>query len=325
MMLRLLLLLVLGLAPLLAQAGEIADATGRVVQVPDQVRKVLPAGVPAQVLVEALAPDLMAGWPHMPGAEARALLAPEAAALPAVPMLASHDDVTDAVRALAPDLIVDYGDVTPAYSDLAKKTQERTGIAMVLLDGSLAEIPHTLRVLGAALHREQRAETLARLAEAMLALPSDGKHPRVVYARGPDGLTVVAPDNGSSEVFARLGWQVLAPPGKGRFRKATLADIAALDPDIIVFGDAHMRATVSGSADWRALRAVREGHAVIAPALPFGWVEEPPSLNRLLGLAWLGGHDAATLAAVFGAVVYGHAPSAAELQAVADGVRPLQP
>ena len=33
---------------------------------------------------------------------------------------------------------------------------------------------------------------------------------------------------------------------------------------------------------------------MVAPALPFGWVEEPPSINRLLGLAWLGGHEPAT-------------------------------
>ena len=60
-----------------------------------------------------------------------------------------------------------------------------------------------------------------------------------------------------------------------------------------------------------------------APAEPFGWVEQPPSINRLLGLAWLGGHDAATLAALFGAVAWGHAPSAAQLAAVAEAARPV--
>jgi iron complex transport system substrate-binding protein len=26
----------------------------------------------------------------------------------------------------------------------------------------------------------------------------------------------------------------------------------------------------------------------LAPTLPFGWIDDPPSANRLLGLLWLG-------------------------------------
>jgi iron complex transport system substrate-binding protein len=314
------------LLPVVAQAADVTDATGRVVRVPDHVARILPAGPPAAVLLEALAPDLMLGWTSPLGPEARALLAPAAASLPVVPRLTGHADVTDAVAALKPDLIVDYGDVTPGYVALASKTQERTGIPTLLLDGALERTPQALRLLGDALHRAARAETLAKLAEELLALPAPpDRRPRIVYARGPDGLTLAAAGTGLTEVFARLGWQVLAPPGQGSFRKATLADIAALDPDEIVFGDARMRATAAASPDWRALRAVRAGHALVAPALPFGWIEEPPSLNRLLGLAWLSGLDAASLAARFNAVVYGHDLSPAEAQAFADSVRPLPP
>jgi len=322
---RLLTILVL-LLPAGAQAADVTDATGRVVQVPDHVTRILPAGPPAAVLIEALAPDLMLGWPMTLGPEARALLNPEAANLPSVPRLTGREDVTDAVAALHPDLIVDYGDVTPGYIALAEKTQQRTGVPTVLLDGSLDHTPQVLRLLGAALHRAARAETLAKLAEQSLALPSPpDRTPRVLYARGPDGLTVAAANTGITDVFARLGWQVLAPPGQGTFRKAALADIAALDPDEIVFGDARMRAVVAASPEWRALRAVREGHALIAPAQPFGWIEEPPSLNRLLGLAWLSGMDPGSLAARFSNVVYGRALSPAQEQAIADSVQPLPP
>ena len=52
--------------------------------------------------------------------------------------------MTDKIVALKPDLILDYGTVSPRYADLAKATQQRTGIPTVLLDGSLAEIPHDI-------------------------------------------------------------------------------------------------------------------------------------------------------------------------------------
>ena len=42
-----------------------------------------------------------------------------------------------------------------------------------------------------------------------------------------------------------LGWQVVAPPGEGPSRQASFDDIRALDPDVIVFTDPAMRATLA--------------------------------------------------------------------------------
>ena len=40
---------------------------------------------------------------------------------------------------------------------------------------------------------------------------------------------------------------------------------------------------------WRAVCcvAVRSGRAHCAPVLPFGWLDGPPSVNRLIGVRWL--------------------------------------
>jgi iron complex transport system substrate-binding protein len=313
-----------------AFGAEVTDSTGRAVQVPDQVQHVVPAGPPAAILLEAVAPDLMVGWPGPLSDDARALL-PSSADHPRIPRLTGREDVTDKIKALKPDLILDYGEVTPRYFELAQSTQQKTGIPTLLFSGSLDNIPRVLREVGAVLHREARAETLATYAESVLALPvlplpaSFGAHPRVLYARGPDGLIVTAPDTDVTEVFKRLGWQVIAPDGQGTFRKSSIEAIAALDPDILIFSDPAMHATLTQPGAWKSVRAIREGHALVAPALPFGWVEEPPSINRLLGLAWLGGHEPANAAATFYAVVYGRALTPAQLDSVLDGVRSLQP
>jgi iron complex transport system substrate-binding protein len=37
------------------------------------------------------------------------------------------------------------------------------------------------------------------------------------------------------------------------------------------------------------VRAVREGRVYLAPTAPFGWIDRPPSLNRVIGLKWLAG------------------------------------
>ena len=65
-------------------AAEVTDATGRAVQLPDQMARVLPAGPPAAVLLAAIAPDLMLGWPSPLPDSARALLPAAAAQLPQI-------------------------------------------------------------------------------------------------------------------------------------------------------------------------------------------------------------------------------------------------
>jgi iron complex transport system substrate-binding protein len=300
------------------------------VQVPAVIAKVLPAGPPAAILLEAIAPDLMVGWPGPLSDDARAML-PDSANHPRVPRVTGREDVTDKIKALQPDLILDYGEVTPRYFELAQATQQKTGIPTLLFAGALDKIPLIVRQVGALLHREARAETLATYFEAMLALPvrplptTLGAHPRVLYARGADGLTVTAPETDVTEVFKHLGWEVLAPEGSGTFRTSSIAAIAALDPDIVIFSDPLMRETVAHPDAWKSVRAVRDGHALVAPALPFGWIEEPPSINRVLGFAWLSGHEPATLAATFNAVVYGRALAPAQLDSVLTGIHSLQP
>jgi iron complex transport system substrate-binding protein len=38
---------------------------------------------------------------------------------------------------------------------------------------------------------------------------------------------------------------------------------------------------------WSRMRAVQEGRAYLSPVLPFGWIDRPPSLNRIIGLDWM--------------------------------------
>ena len=44
---------------------------------------------------------------------------------------------------------------------------------------------------------------------------------------------------------------------------------------------------VRGDPVWSAVAAVKAGRVHLSPKLPFGWVDFPPSINRLIGLWWL--------------------------------------
>jgi iron complex transport system substrate-binding protein len=91
---------------------------------------------------------------------------------------------------------------------------------------------------------------------------------------------------------------------------------------VLIFGNPAMQDSIERNEAWKAVRAVREGNVLVAPSLPFGWIEEPPSINRLLGLAWLEGSDPETLAAITNAVVFGHVLTPAEHAAVLSPLKP---
>ena len=307
-----------------AMAAEVTDSTGRVVTIPDHIERILPAGPPAAVLLAAIAPGQTIGFPLPIAEAARADLAPAASVLPMVPRLTGQGEMTAAVQSLHPDLIIDYGSVSPRYKQLAQDTQQKTGVPTLLFDGALDRIPAVARAIGQIAHQTEQAETVARMAEAILALPVPVQsHPNVFYARGADGLTAAAPDTEITAIFGRLGWHVVAPDGSGPFRRTTVDAIRTLDPDIIILSDPAAKPVLTTPA-WASLRAVRGGDAYIAPSDPFGWVEEPPSINRLLGLAWLSGADPRTLAAVFNATVYGRVLTADQLTAIVGATPALQ-
>jgi len=43
----------------------------------------------------------------------------------------------------------------------------------------------------------------------------------------------------------------------------------------------------SGTPRGRAVAAVSNNRVHLAPTVPFGWIDDPPFVNRLIGLAWL--------------------------------------
>ena len=67
----------------------------------------------------------------------------------------------------------------------------------------------------------------------------------------------------------------------------SLEQIIAWQPDVIVTLDRTFFTTVKSKPGWSQVRAVADNRVYLAPSLPWGWIDAPPSLNRLIGLRWL--------------------------------------
>ncbi|HTH97288.1 MAG TPA: iron ABC transporter substrate-binding protein [Stellaceae bacterium] len=289
--------LVLLSAPL-ASARTITDSAGRSVTIPDKVARVFAAGPPASVLLYALAPQDMIGWVKAPSDAEKPFLLPAVRDLPELGRLTGRGDTLnlEVLLKAKPDLIIDFGTINATYKSLADRVQSQTGIPYLLIDGSFADTPKALRLLANALGLEKRGEDLARAAEqifgevdAVLAKVPAASRPKVYLARGPEGLETGSKGSINTEIIERVGGINVA---QGTIRRGGLIDaspeqVLAWAPDTIITLDPRFAKALPGMAAWATVPAVTRHRVYLAPSLPFGFIDAPPSLNRLIGLVWL--------------------------------------
>ena len=136
------------------------------------------------------------------------------------------------------------------------------------------------------------------------------------------------------ESLERLGARNVAEKlGGGGLAAVSPEQVLAWDPDIIIAGDPAFVASVRTDALWKNVRAVREGRVYLVPQVPFPWVDAPPSVNRLIGLKWLGRifypeqfpEDSRQETRAFYTLFYHQAPTEAQLDALLAGLEHARP
>jgi len=282
-------------APRSASAATVNDAAGRAVPVPIKVARVFPAGPPAAILLYTLAPDLLIGWPRANRPEECAYMLPEICTRPEVGRITGRGNTAnlETVLALKPDLILDVGSTSATFVSLADRVQEQTRIPYALLDGRFAGIAQTYRSLGALIGRPEDADKLARYADDTLKTIrgrieplATAARPRVYYARGPRGLATGLGGSINVETIELISRNV-AGETQGGLANVSIEQILVWDPEVIVTIDQEFAATVRNDPSWASVKAVRDNRVHLSPKMPFGWVDFPPSVNRLIGLWWL--------------------------------------
>jgi iron complex transport system substrate-binding protein len=290
---------VFGAAAFGADKRLVVDSAGRRVEVPAKIERAFAAGGPAGVFLYTLAPEKLLNWNLPLTADQRAYLPARYGELPALGRLTGRGNTAsvETVLAARPDLILDYGTINPTYVSLADRVQKQTGVPYLLFDGSFDQIPAIYKSAGTALGVGERAGQLSHYSERLLAdvdkrfgqVPM-GKRPLVYYARALRGLQTGLKGSINVESIERIGARNVAAEriGQGSLVSVSPEQLLAWNPEIVITAEAPFAATVATDDVWKSIKAVRSGRVYVAPTLPFPWIDSPPSVNRLIGLKWLG-------------------------------------
>ncbi len=269
------------------------DDAGRTVDIPSVPKRVFAAGPPASVWVYAIAPDTMLAWTRSLRDDEKALIPEPYRSLPVTGSHTGHKGTAspETVAALKPDLIVDVGTDDSGHASLADRTQKQLGVPYVLIGGNLETSAKTLRRLGELFAKPADAEALATYIEGLLAaaktaVSADSKRPKVYLSRGPTGLETALTGSLFSEVIDAAGATNIAERGNtDAIVTVSFETIAKAAPAYIITQDPRFAEQAGTDANWKSLHA----KVLLAPHLPFGWIDAPPALNRVLGLMWLTG------------------------------------
>lgn len=322
----------------LAPAGRAASAPLLQLfgKAPTRIERVFAAGPPAAVLLYALVPERLLGWPMSHADATRNMLSAPARDRPTLGRLAGRGSTVtvEALLKLQPDLIVDAGSVDATYVSAAQRVAAQTGLAYALVDGRLADSAQQLREVGRLLGVTARAESLALYAEEALTLTAAARaapaatRPGVYLARGTEGLETALAGSINAEIIEAAGGRNVASMGRGGIARVSMEQVLAWAPDWVLTQDRSFFRQAWTDPVWSTLPAVREGRLLLAPDQPFGWIDGPPGLNRLLGVRWLaailragkaGAVDTVAEAQRFYSLFYGVAASRELLQAMLDG------
>ena len=282
-----------------AGAAGFVDAAERYVVVPDRVGRVMTANPAADLLVFVLAPEKLLGWSAPLSRRQRAYIPAKFAQLPVVggAVRPNPAEAVQVVARMRPDLIVEAGPVTPEAAARADQIQQQTGVPYLILDNSIQATPHTLRIIGALFGAAERGNDLAKYTDyaidavrgRLLIAPAD-ERALVYYGRGPDGLETGL---GGSQAMAAIDQagviNVAARLGRGELTRVTRDQIIDWNPAIIIAQQQSFYDALLHSTPWRGLIAVASKKVYLAPADPFGWIDDPPGVNRIIGLYWLTG------------------------------------
>jgi iron complex transport system substrate-binding protein len=285
----------------------ITDMANRKVTIPKTINNVYATSPMGEVLMYTLAPSKIAGktW-NLDDAENR-LLIDEYLKKPVLGGWFGKNTIgnPEFIMKAHPDIVVSMGYFNKTDLSSAESIEEKLGIPVIMLDAHLNMLDSTYRFIGKILGINERSDTLAAycrstidLAVSTVSKIPDTEKVRVFYAEGINGLETDPEGSMHTEVLKMVGGiNVAQVPLPGTYGRGTVSfeQILVWKPEIILVcldhgyphGTEHFTNILSNQS-WKTIDAVTKGYVYCIPSLPFNWFDRPPSVNRLIGIRWLG-------------------------------------
>lgn len=276
----------------------VVDMAGRDVKVPGEINKVFSTNPPGTILLYTLDPELLIAWNYYLGEAEKKFILPQYHELPNLGgWMAKSTCNTEELLKIGPDLILYMGDINDLSKSQADSIQKQVNIPVVMVNGDLTKMEKTYEFMGELLNMEKQAgmlgsycrETVKQVQATSKNITED-KRVRVYYAEGDSGLETDPCGSRHTEVLDMVGGVNVADvvaKGERGMTQVSHEQVLLWNPDLIIcWGQCFEQ--IFSDTKWQSIKAVQDKKIYIVPSGPFNWFDRPPSVNRILGLKWLG-------------------------------------
>ena len=280
---------------------EFTDSTGRTVTLPCEVTRIAISGPLSQVYILPLAGDMLVGVSNAFSEDAGLYLPDYIFEMTEIGQLYGGKGEMDleALLLAAPDVVIDIGDAKDTVAEDMNALSEQTGIPFVHIDASVATAPQAYRLLGQLVGREEKAEELAvycqkvldMTASLMEQVDADNARKTLLYCLGDAGVNVIAEGSFHAETINAMSQNMAVVEdvvSKGTGNEVDLEQIMVWNPEVIIFAPDSIYDSVATLEGWQGVEAIATGNYYKTPYGPYGWLSSPPSVQRYLGMLWLG-------------------------------------
>lgn len=281
-------------------ARTVTDSCGRQVSIPSKITKIAPSGVMAQIVLYTLCPDKLVGLSSNFSEVTKKYIDKKYWDLPKFGQFYGKNVSLnmEALAAAAPDVIIDIGQAKPTIKDDMDGLQKQLGIPVLFVEATQKTMDKAYTMLGDFVGEQKQAEilsaycknTIEDISKKSASIPEKDKI-TIYYALGNEGLNTNAAGSIHADDIEAVGAVnaanvQLVSSGAGSI--VTMEQIMKWNPNVIITAPNGIYNTISSDKLWQSLNAVKSGKIYEIPNGPFNWIGDPPSVNRIIGLKWLG-------------------------------------
>ncbi len=276
------------------------DSLGREVELPAQIDRIAPSGHTANQVLLTMAPEKMVCLSQdLTEDQLKYINLPNYADLPITgAAFGSKGDINkEAVAAADPQVIIDTGEVKDGLEEDMNTLQDQLGIPVVFIETKLEDYGAAYEMLGELLGMPERGQELSEYCAAaykevtdVMATIPESERVNLGYFLGDAGLNTIAKTSYQGQVIDLCANNVAVlekATGSGQGQEVSLEQIALWNPDLIIFAPDSIYDTVADDPAWDGIAAIDNGNFYETPATPYNWLNNPPTVNQVMGMQWL--------------------------------------
>lgn len=274
------------------------DSVGREVTLPKEINKIAPSGPLAQIVLYTLCPDKLSGLASDFSEGAKQYIDEKYWTLPKFGQFYGKNANLnmEALIAESPDVIIDIGEAKKTVKEDMDALQEQLDMPVIFIEADLDTMSSAYEKLGEFTGDKEQAKKLAdycnnTLKKSETARGQLTEKKSVYFAIGDDGLHTNAEGSIHARVIEQIGAENAAKVEKvssGGGSEVSFEQLLLWQPDIIIADSEALYQTIITDQVWGELQAVKEGKVYRIPSVPYSFMSSPPSVNRMIGILWLG-------------------------------------